>query len=140
MKPEIKEKWLAALRSGEYEQVKGYLAVEVGDNKKNFCCLGVLCDLAIKDGLEISVKEVQGTEDEWVYSYHGATVALPNKVREWAGLLEVNPRVDVSKHTDRREINQLIEKSRKPMPNISMLNDDASWDFNQIADIIEEQL
>ena len=38
--PEVKEKWLAALRSGEYEQGDGQLCY----NGK-FCCLGVLNDV-----------------------------------------------------------------------------------------------
>ena len=37
--------WVNALRSGEYRQTKGYLKKSSG-----FCCLGVLCDLSIKDG------------------------------------------------------------------------------------------
>ena len=37
--------WIAALESGEYKQAKGKLKTYEG-----FCCLGVLCDLAIKDG------------------------------------------------------------------------------------------
>lgn len=41
MNPEIKARWVAALRSGEYEQATGQLRNEHGE----FCCLGVLCDL-----------------------------------------------------------------------------------------------
>lgn len=42
---EVQKLWIDALRSGKYIQGKGYLKKE---NK--FCCLGVLCDLAAKDG------------------------------------------------------------------------------------------
>jgi hypothetical protein len=42
---EVLELWVAALRSGKYEQARGNL--REGDG---FCCLGVLCDLASKDG------------------------------------------------------------------------------------------
>jgi len=38
MNPEIKAKWVAALRSGEYAQAQGHLKDETG-----YCCLGVLC-------------------------------------------------------------------------------------------------
>jgi len=41
MDPEIKRKWVEALRSGEYEQTSGLL--RTSGNK--FCCLGVLWDL-----------------------------------------------------------------------------------------------
>lgn len=46
MDPVIKQKWVAALRSGQYTQGIGQLRVH---NKTtdavSFCCLGVLCDL-----------------------------------------------------------------------------------------------
>jgi hypothetical protein len=38
MKRDIAEKWIAALRSGEYEQTFGKLFDGTG-----YCCLGVLC-------------------------------------------------------------------------------------------------
>ena len=44
VKPEIKKMWIEALTSGEYLQGQGCLR---SDN--NFCCLGVLEDLFIKN-------------------------------------------------------------------------------------------
>lgn len=41
MTPELKSLWIAALRSGKYEQTKSVLR----DERNGFCCLGVLCDL-----------------------------------------------------------------------------------------------
>jgi hypothetical protein len=41
MKPDLKEKWLAALRSGDYRQAKTALRTD----ENEFCCLGVLCDV-----------------------------------------------------------------------------------------------
>lgn len=40
MDPELKAKWLEALRSGNYKQVRGQLALWGG-----FCCLGVLNEI-----------------------------------------------------------------------------------------------
>jgi hypothetical protein len=42
MTPELKAKWIEALRSGRYEQGVGSL-FDSGD--KTYCCLGVLCDI-----------------------------------------------------------------------------------------------
>ena len=42
---EVIKLWVKALRSGEYKQTKDSLK-----NRGGFCCLGVLCDLAAKDG------------------------------------------------------------------------------------------
>lgn len=40
MNPELKAKWVEALRSGEYTQGRGWLCRE-----GKYCCLGVLADL-----------------------------------------------------------------------------------------------
>lgn len=40
MNPSIKEKWVAALRSGNYKQTQERLRDESGH-----CCLGVLCEV-----------------------------------------------------------------------------------------------
>ena len=45
MNKAIKKKWVKALRSGEYAQCKGELAI-AGKKYDTFCCLGVLCDVA----------------------------------------------------------------------------------------------
>jgi hypothetical protein len=42
--PEYKAKWVAALRSGQYQQAQKALKSEGG-----FCCLGVLCDVMRAD-------------------------------------------------------------------------------------------
>ncbi len=39
---ELRTKWLAALRSGEYAQGRGRLK----NNSDEFCCLGVACDVS----------------------------------------------------------------------------------------------
>lgn len=52
MKPRIRKKWIAALRSGKYEQGQGNL-----NSYGKYCCLGVLADIYYgPDGWE-SMKE-----------------------------------------------------------------------------------
>ena len=45
MDAQLKEKWIAALESGEYKQGTGFLR----SIKNEFCCLGVLCDVFQKE-------------------------------------------------------------------------------------------
>lgn len=45
MNRDLKAKWIAALRSGEYRQVHGELRSGSGGTER-FCCLGVLCEVA----------------------------------------------------------------------------------------------
>ncbi|MDO9068607.1 MAG: hypothetical protein Q7W05_09135 [Deltaproteobacteria bacterium] len=46
MDAELKKKWVAALRSGEYRQGKHML---LDSNTNSYCCLGVLCVAAGKE-------------------------------------------------------------------------------------------
>jgi len=48
MKAEFKQKWLEALRGGQYKQGKNVLRTA----QDEFCCLGVLCDVVSPDGWE----------------------------------------------------------------------------------------
>lgn len=57
MNPEIKTRWITALRSGKYKQGAGYL-----NENDCFCCLGVLCDV-VKDELQIDWDENPEDED-----------------------------------------------------------------------------
>lgn len=47
MNKELRDKWVAALRSGEYPQTRGALRrVAPYENRlAGYCCLGVLCDV-----------------------------------------------------------------------------------------------
>jgi hypothetical protein len=79
MNKRIKKKWVAALRSGKYEQGIAHLK-----KYKGYCCLGVLCDLYCKEkkkGWDAAID----SEDHVEY--------LPEKVQKWAGLKDTNPRV-----------------------------------------------
>ena len=43
------QKWVDALRSGEYKQTRGALRGDDEGNEPKFCCLGVACDLYAKE-------------------------------------------------------------------------------------------
>lgn len=47
MDPDLRARWVAALRSGKYSQGVGRLRVErlYPNGSPSFCCLGVLCDI-----------------------------------------------------------------------------------------------
>jgi hypothetical protein len=46
MNKELKQEWIEALRSGEYEQDTGELCGGSGDTGYTHCCLGVLAEIA----------------------------------------------------------------------------------------------
>ncbi len=76
MKTDIAEQWSTALESGEYEQGQGSL-----NRDGQYCCLGVLCELALKAGVDI---EVSREGDLTVYD--GEDGALPMSVMDWSGV------------------------------------------------------
>lgn len=80
MKKNIATKWMKALRSGKYRQGKNYLANAKGE----YCCLGVLCDLAEKEGVVTSTKNRRPVYE--VIQYGEEIYFLPEKVMEWAGI------------------------------------------------------
>lgn len=84
MNRQIRDRWIAALRSGQYEQGQGAL-----NDGGRFCCLGVLCELAVADG--VLARKTSGNDSLVRYVVPGdpqqeATGALPPAVRQWAGI------------------------------------------------------
>ena len=73
MNTDIKTQWIAALRSGAYQQGRGRLRAG-----NEFCCLGVLCDL--------HRKAVGGAWDITSERYHNDPHGLPPVVQVWADL------------------------------------------------------
>jgi hypothetical protein len=136
MDQQIKAEWVAALRSGEYEQ--GVQLLRQGDQ---FCCLGVLCDLHRKahqkEGENDTVNSWFPTIDPEMdnapcFSYrYGNTTSLPDVVIDWCGLYSCDPpvqRIVCPQDYDVTEDGTLSSFNDKGLT------------FDQIADIIEEQL
>lgn len=122
MNQQVKEKWIKALRSGEYKQCKKGLRVEDG-----YCCLGVLTDLYEKEnnrGKWIRVKT--DLPDQFVFDVgNGYNYSfLPGTVCDWAGISRIDSSVDIGDGTD----------------DLITLNDALGKSFNEIADIIEKHL
>lgn len=82
----VKVIWTDALRSGDYTQTSNILTRAYEDGTQDSCCLGVLCEEAIKAGVPLD-RKVTG---EVVY-YDKDAHTLPMAVREWAGLPGPNP-------------------------------------------------
>lgn len=127
MNPEIKARWVAALRSGKYKQGTGKLRRKIGTRgKEQFCCLGVLSELAVEAGVIESPEFCFGA-----YRYgkdHDADL-LPREVGLWAGIDQRDPRV-ITGH-------DLIEGPT--CYSLSVINDSME-SFEAIAGYIEKSL
>jgi hypothetical protein len=148
MKADVKAQWVKDLRSGEYEQGGGHLRRDNGEGEKDqFCCLGVLCEQAVRAGV-IPAPELHGQEYLYLddkYDTYGGNVtgeafnqasSLPRKVAEWAGL----PRNDDGHWAD----DVIIEPAggEEDAENLSAIaaNDGVGLPFAEIADLIEKNV
>jgi hypothetical protein len=123
VKQEIANRWVTALRSGEYAQGKDELHPEPG----HYCCLGVLTDLYLREtGMQWGAKTLVGV------AYPDDT-CLPRAVELWASMRsdcgKLPPEARASSAPD---AGSLVE-----------LNDGAcdairAHTFAEIADVIEK--
>lgn len=104
----VKKRWVRALRSGRYRQIRGHLRNGCG----GFCALGVLCELARRDGLVENYGDIGFTG-----SQNTTSSVLPRDVADWAGC-STSPSIQGA--------------------SIMELNDDSKLPFNEIADLIEQ--
>lgn len=120
----IKAQWLKALRSGDYVQGKNHLHNHLTNT---YCCLGVLCDLAVKAKVlpppSITITNVHE------YGADKESAILPAEVMKWAGL---KSQYGYSSY-DPKEGDVLIPVT---LPHMN----DIGQPFAKIADFIEEHL
>lgn len=122
MKSGIKDRWIKALESGKYKKGKSRLRV-VADGEDRFCCLGVLCELAIEDGVELSLRTTTWEGDygfDLSYLYDRNLGSLPDAVVEWAGMSD--------------NYGQFFRSGRTSLVNIN----DSSATFGPVIKAIEE--
>jgi hypothetical protein len=125
MRRDILNKWVTALRSGEYKQTKGYL-----HDSHGMCCLGVLCDLYSKEHPVLGEwvvlsedKELSHCRFEMLENYE----VLPEDVQEWANMKSFDGSYTAGGYDGTPYTESL-----------AALND-KGYTFNDLADIIEER-
>lgn len=157
MNPDVKKMWVEALRSGKYQQCTGklhdYLDIEDSlvpeSSKHSYCCLGVLCDLALKNGVDVQLqyrRVYEGMpESQSVYFYDDESGVLPESVMRWAGINEKNPDIylgDIRAGIVQLMIDELGNDSDINEHSYQLISEinDLGIGFLDIADIIEKSL
>jgi hypothetical protein len=126
MDPEVKARWIAALRSGEYKQGCDVLRT-LNDE---FCCLGVLCDLYAKEhGINWTGRQWGTSGGACVLADLGGFYYPPDAVREWASFHEDKQLVSIGELT-----------TSLPAHNDGRGRNAVPRTFAEIADAIEAQL
>ena len=142
---EHREQWLAELRSGNRQQVTGYLACTLPDdaNEVGYCCLGVATELA-------GVVSVSSTNRPYrLYANAGTDeyLVLPYEAKLWLGVTHSDPDLgfeDVEEDWDYvrgvldPEVFEQVSNNFDEGSHVTgaMLND-AGATFAQIADLFE---
>jgi hypothetical protein len=85
----VKNKWIAALRSGKYKQGRGRL-----NGPDGYCCLGVLCEVFIADGNALDVRTPNS-----VTEYNGESSYPPDAVLKWAGIRSLEGHAEGAPHS-----------------------------------------
>lgn len=109
--------WVDALRNAQFAQGTGSLASRKIDGTFEYCCLGVACEVAMANGLEVQT-DMRGAFGT-LKAYDGSDLTLPFTVVGWYGLSGKDP---------------LLRDGLEDLA--SSLNDDFGWDFDQIANAI----
>jgi len=117
-------KVVAALRSGQFKQDQGRLARRLPDGTVAYCCMGVFCEVALADGLNLDVTDDHDSMGGPVKKFDTEILFLPPLVRDWAGLglQEYDPRVE--HHSE--------------LVRLSVINDEFRLPFTVVADLIEK--
>jgi hypothetical protein len=131
MKKEIADRWIAALRSGEYAQTQGRLSEKNLEGGNAFCCLGVLCDLYREEHGTLVWKDPPPCSTTRTVRVpgvvEGSTGTLPEAVMDWAELL-----------TPLGEIREWVrDETLGDLASLAELNDHG-WSFERIGDFIEK--
>ena len=118
MNNKVRGLWTTRLRSGRDKKIQGKL--HNGDNC--FCVLGILCDIYIREH----------PDERWdIKQFHdskiqGENLILSSQVMEWAELDSNDPGIRI--------------KGVCPCTLSDMNDSTLGYTFNQMADLIEEQL
>lgn len=114
--------WIAALRSGQYDQARNFLC-RLGEDGKptGFCCLGVASELA-----QVPSDDLPQVR---LYGGSGSDQVLPLEVREWLGVTESSPSVNIPADHE-------LWEEHGDSAVLAELNDNGMT-FAEIADLIE---
>lgn len=138
MNPEIKRRWVEALKSGEYAQGTDYLRKTDYDGVTRYCCLGVLCDLAAQDGIGTWCP-TEGHISAFRTALDKSVMVLPVGVTEWADI----PRSPFLTFTN-EEVEKYLRIATCSFGDLSETSavtaNDGGTPFTVIADAIERSL
>lgn len=123
------QEWIAALRSGKYDQITGRLKLEHSDGSCSYCCLGVAAELACAKHPQLTTefRKLPETDGWALYSEDAAGCVWEfNLTYEISQLFNLGGTFGIAVEIEGTNEDQVL----------SQLND-IGVPFSQIADILE---
>ena len=117
MHKHIAEEWCSRLESGKYRQGRGRLRLE-GETGDEFCCFGVLCEMAVE---RLIIPPAANVNGRW--QYNESLYSPPEKVKKWANT----------------SLNMEVTYGGRRLT-LSKLNDDFGLSFKEIARVIRRNV
>lgn len=122
------DKFLSALRSGDFIQGKSHL-----ESNGKFCCLGVACGLAADEGAV-----TRYAASVWTVRYDGIGSVMPDCVYDWLGIPESH-RFGGDVPFRKNGFKDVWESDGDQMNTAIGWNDGRSKSFLEIADAFEQE-
>lgn len=76
----FKDRWVKALRSGDYKQGQCYLVSKDIEGNKTYCCMGVICDLETNGRFTNSDKDSPLSRREYIPEVLRKNISLQEKL------------------------------------------------------------
>lgn len=136
--PDVIRLWIDELESGKYTQGQGFLAQKNNTDGADYCCLGILCEAAVREAVIVPaeyVNELFPDDDQApkvVAQYGTQTGSLPHPVSEWAGVMDFDPEVTINVPAD--EIGE--DEPSTIRLTLAELNDEWGYSFTDIANVL----
>ena len=129
LSPEVKERWVEALRSGNYLQTIERLKATISDDKVGYCCLGVLCE--IESVPNSRVHDDIDNRDCFEFEFNDHFTSNSSLNFGWAQKRGMNSSVG-----EFVIFFELFGEKFYQVRSLASLNDDG-FTFEQIADVID---
>jgi hypothetical protein len=129
LSPEVKERWIEALLSGNYLQTIQKLKATISDDKVGYCCLGVLCE--IENVPNRRVYDNINNRDRFEFEFNDQFFSNSSLDFGWAQKRGMNSSIG-----EFVIFFELFGEKFYQVLSLASLNDDG-FTFEQIADVID---
>ena len=122
------EAWVGTLEGNQFDQCRRFLCRKEGKSF-SFCCLGIACEVAIENGIGLSVREADAPSICVYYNQHnGVLPPVIERLMRFRGKQGMLSTSHLPKKLAQECMREIDEGN-----SLAALNDRKKWDFKRIA-------